>query len=87
MKRIIILFPAVLVLIVGTGTCTDLEAQQPVDDRSRELDLKLQLLDTKLDLLDSKLHLWETRPDELDCIERILLGDVEREDSEKWQRR
>jgi type IV pilus assembly protein PilQ len=29
----------------------------------------------------------ETRPDELDCIERILLGDVEREDSEKWQRR
>jgi type IV pilus secretin PilQ/predicted competence protein len=29
----------------------------------------------------------ETRPDELDSIERIMLGDVEREDSAKWQRR
>ncbi len=29
----------------------------------------------------------ETRPDELDSIERIMLGDVEREDSARWQRR
>ncbi len=29
----------------------------------------------------------ETRPDELDSMERILLGDIEREDSYKWQRR
>ena len=29
----------------------------------------------------------ETNPDEVDNIERILLGDIEREDSDKWQRR
>ncbi|MBC8471304.1 MAG: hypothetical protein H8D56_17720 [Planctomycetes bacterium] len=29
----------------------------------------------------------ETRPDELDSIERIMLGDIEREDSARWQRR
>ncbi len=28
----------------------------------------------------------ETKPDELDSMERILLGDIEREDSEKWRR-
>jgi len=28
----------------------------------------------------------ETRPDELDSMERILLGDIEREDSDKWRR-
>ncbi|MHC4535530.1 MAG: type II secretion system protein GspD [Planctomycetota bacterium] len=29
----------------------------------------------------------EIRPDELDSIERIMLGDIEREDSARWQRR
>jgi type II secretory pathway component GspD/PulD (secretin) len=29
----------------------------------------------------------ETRPDELDSVERILIGDIEREDTDKWQRR
>jgi len=28
----------------------------------------------------------ETRPDELDSMERILLGDINREDSDKWHR-
>ncbi|MHC4105180.1 MAG: type II secretion system protein GspD, partial [Planctomycetota bacterium] len=28
----------------------------------------------------------EIRPDELDSMERILLGDIEREDSDKWRR-
>lgn len=28
----------------------------------------------------------ETKPDELDSIERIMLGDVEREDTARWQR-
>ncbi len=29
----------------------------------------------------------ETKPDELDSIERIMLGDVEREDTARWQRK
>ncbi|MBN1807068.1 MAG: hypothetical protein JW837_17600 [Sedimentisphaerales bacterium] len=29
----------------------------------------------------------ETKPDELDSMERILLGEIEREDSDRWQRR
>ena len=29
----------------------------------------------------------ETKPDELDSMERILLGDIQREDSDRWQRR
>ncbi|MHC4727704.1 MAG: type II and III secretion system protein, partial [Planctomycetota bacterium] len=28
----------------------------------------------------------ETKPDELDSMERILLGDIQREDSDKWHR-
>ncbi len=29
----------------------------------------------------------DTTPDEVDMIERIMLDNVEREDSDKWQRR
>jgi len=29
----------------------------------------------------------ETTPDEVDMIERIMLDNIEREDSDKWQRR
>ncbi len=54
----------------------------------KELDYVLELRPSYLEAIRLKERIIaETNPDELDNIERIMLGDVEREDSDKWQRR
>jgi len=54
----------------------------------KELDYVLELRPSYLEAIRLKEKIIaETNPDELDNIERILLGDIEREDSDKWQRR
>ena len=54
----------------------------------KELDYVLELRPSYLEAIRLKEKIIaETNPDELDNIERIMLGDVEREDSDKWQRR
>jgi len=54
----------------------------------KELEYVLELRPSYLEAIRLKEKIIaETNPDELDMIERILLGDIEREDSDKWQRR
>jgi len=54
----------------------------------KELDYVLELRPSYLEAIRLKEKIIaETNPDELDNIERIMLGDIEREDSDKWQRR
>ncbi len=54
----------------------------------KELEYVLELRASYLEAIRLKERIIaETNPDELDMIERILLGDIEREDSDKWQRR
>lgn len=54
----------------------------------KELEYVLELRPSYLEAIRLKERIIaETNPDELDMIERILLGDIEREDSDKWQRR
>ena len=53
-----------------------------------ELNYVLELRPSYLEAIRLKERIIaETRPDELDSIERIMLGNIEREDTEKWQRR
>ncbi|NQT03181.1 MAG: type II secretion system protein GspD [Planctomycetes bacterium] len=52
-----------------------------------ELNYVLELRPSYLEAIRLKERIiGETRPDELDSMERILLGDIEREDSDKWRR-
>jgi len=54
----------------------------------KELEYVLELRPSYLEAIRLKEKIIaETNPDELDNIERILLGDIERVDSDKWQRR
>ena len=54
----------------------------------KELEYVLELRPSYLEAIRLKERIIaETNPDELDMIERILLGDIEREDSDKWLRR
>ena len=54
----------------------------------KELDYVLELRPSYLEAIRLKERIIaETRPDELDSIERIMLGDIEREDTDRWQRR
>lgn len=54
----------------------------------KELDYVLELRPSYLEAIRLKERIIaETTPDELDMIERIMLGDIEREDSDKWLRR
>jgi hypothetical protein len=54
----------------------------------KNLDYVLELRPSYLEAIRLKERIIaETRPDELDSMERILLGEIEREDSDKWQRR
>ena len=54
----------------------------------KELEYVLELRPSYLEAIRLKEKIIaETNPDELDMIERILLGDIEREDSDKWLRR
>ena len=54
----------------------------------KELDYVLELRPSYLEAIRLKEKIIaETNPDELDNIERIMLGDIEREDSDKWLRR
>ena len=54
----------------------------------KELKYVLELRPSYLEAIRLKERIIaETNPDELDSIERIMLGDVERGDSDKWQRR
>jgi len=54
----------------------------------KELEYVLELRPSYLEAIRLKEKIIaETNPDELDNIERIMLGDIEREDSDKWQRR
>ena len=53
-----------------------------------ELNYVLELRPSYLEAIRLKERIiGEIRPDELDSMERILLGDIEREDSDKWHRR
>jgi type IV pilus assembly protein PilQ len=52
-----------------------------------ELNYVLELRPSYLEAIRLKERIiGEIRPDELDSMERILLGDIEREDSDKWRR-
>ncbi len=52
-----------------------------------ELNYVLELRPSYLEAIRLKERIiGETKPDELDSMERILLGDIEREDSDKWRR-
>jgi type IV pilus assembly protein PilQ len=52
-----------------------------------ELNYVLELRPSYLEAIRLKERIiGEIRPDELDSIERIMLGDIEREDSVKWRR-
>ncbi len=54
----------------------------------RELAVVLEVRPTYLEAIRLKERIIaETTPDEVDMIERIMLDNVEREDSDKWQRR
>jgi type IV pilus assembly protein PilQ len=54
----------------------------------KELEFVLTLRPTYLEAIRLKERIIaETKPDEVEEIERILLENVEREDSDKWQRR
>jgi len=54
----------------------------------RELTFVLEARPTYLEAIRLKERIIaETSPDEVDMIERIMLDNVEREDSDKWQRR
>jgi type IV pilus assembly protein PilQ len=54
----------------------------------KELAFVLELRPSYLEALRLKERIIaETTPDEVDMIERIMLDNVEREDSDKWQRR
>ncbi len=54
----------------------------------KELEYVLELRPSYLEAIRLKERIIaETNPDELDMIERIMLGDIEREDSHKWLRR
>ncbi len=54
----------------------------------KELEYVLELRPSYLEAIRLKEKIIaETNPDELDMIERIMLGEIEREDSDKWQRR
>jgi len=58
------------------------------DAAMNELNYVLELRPSYLEAIRLKERIIaEIRPDELDSIERIMLGDIEREDSDKWQRR
>ncbi len=53
-----------------------------------ELNYVLELRPSYLEAIRLKERIIaETKPDELDSIERIMLGDVEREDTARWQRK
>ncbi|MBW7990908.1 MAG: hypothetical protein FVQ84_12950 [Planctomycetes bacterium] len=57
------------------------------DAAMNELNYVLELRPSYLEAIRLKERIiGETRPDELDSMERILLGDIEREDSDKWRR-
>ena len=52
-----------------------------------ELNYVLEIRPSYLEAIRLKERIiGETKPDELDSMERILLGDIEREDSDKWRR-
>jgi len=54
----------------------------------KELAFVLEVRPTYLEAIRLKERIIaETTPDEVDMIERIMLDKVEREDSDKWQRR
>ncbi len=54
----------------------------------KELAFVLEIRPTYLEAIRLKERIIaETTPDEVDMIERIMLDNVEREDSDKWQRR
>ena len=54
----------------------------------KELTFVLEVRPTYLEAIRLKERIIaETTPDEVDMIERIMLDNVEREDSDKWQRR
>jgi hypothetical protein len=54
----------------------------------KELAFVLEVRPTYLEAIRLKERIIaETAPDEVDMIERIMLDNVEREDSDKWQRR
>jgi len=54
----------------------------------KELTFVLELRPTYLEAIRLKERIIaETTPDEVDMIERIMLDNIEREDSDKWQRR
>jgi type II secretory pathway component GspD/PulD (secretin) len=54
----------------------------------KELEYVLELRPSYLEAIRLKERIIaETTPDEVDMIERIMLGNIEREDSGKWQRR
>jgi Flp pilus assembly secretin CpaC len=54
----------------------------------KELAFVLELRPSYLEAIRLKERIIaETSPDEVDMIERIMLDNVEREDSDKWQRR
>ena len=54
----------------------------------KELTVVLEVRPTYLEAIRLKEKIIaETAPDEVDMIERIMLDNVEREDSDKWQRR
>jgi tetratricopeptide (TPR) repeat protein len=54
----------------------------------KELEYVLELRPSYLEAIRLKEKIIaETNPDELDMIERIMLGEIEREDSDKWLRR
>jgi len=58
------------------------------DAAMKELEYVLEVRPSYLEAIRLKERIIaETNPDELDNIERILLGDIQREDSDKWQRR
>ena len=58
------------------------------DAAMKELNYVLELRPSYLEAIRLKERIIaEIRPDELDSIERILLGDIEHEDTAKWQRR
>jgi len=58
------------------------------DAAMKELAFVLELRPSYLEAIRLKERIIaETTPDEVDMIERIMLDNIEREDSDKWQRR
>jgi type IV pilus assembly protein PilQ len=59
-----------------------------IESAIKELTFVLEVRPTYLEAIRLKERIIaETTPDEVDMIERIMLENVEREDSDKWQRR